>query len=333
MTCAHCICPEFVNQHIGDPEVFTNVFIGRFLQTEDQVILDSEGKLIYKYVETLQGQQSKYEVFKVWRMLLEGSNNGKLLLTSSSVNDDVQGLVYDVTVRANTTFNKDIVAFDNNHYGPFISELTRQRIQLLNLQNLTSQIIGRLTNKNVNYFELDYDLAWVLQRLSRRATRAFSEDESNDYIRDMMLSKHYEVKDQTREGESSSGQQAGELDLIIEDSGNLFSIIEAMKLTSLNTNYIKSHYKKLLDNYNPLLVKRVFLVTYYEGARFDEWWGRYCLYINSLDNDELDLDLTYEPRGIQEIETPYMGLRKLEHHFMYGDEHFACIHYAVKIAR
>jgi hypothetical protein len=332
MACAHCICPSFLQEHIGNSEIFNNVFMARFLQSDDQIILDREGRLLYKYVEVLQDQTQKYEVFKVWRMLLERSNNGKMLLTPSSVGDDVQQLVYDLASKANTTFNKDIVAHDNNHYERFLSELSRQRIQLLNLQNFTNSIINNITRKNINYSELDYDLSWVLHRLARRSIRSSSEDESNDYIRDMMLSKHYEIKDQTREGNSSSGLQAGELDLIIEDRGDLFAIVEAMRLTSLDSQYIISHYLKLLTSYNPLSVKRLFLITYYEGTRFDSFWDRYSTYIMELDRETLGLDDGYNLNNTNIVDTPFMGLKKLEHHFSYGNEHFACIHYVVRLA-
>jgi len=187
-----------------------------------------------------------------------------------------------------------------------------------------------ISQRDVNYDLFDNDLGWILQRLIRRYSRTNTEDESNDFIRDMLLSKHYEVRDQTREGASSSGSQAGELDLLIENKNSLFSIIEAMRLDSVDTNYINTHYKKLLLNYNPLMVKITFLVSYYEGTRFDLWWERYTQYIDSLENPHLELDDSYHINNIEHVESPYLGLKKIIQHFSYGNEHFACIHYGVK---
>ncbi|HEJ8084090.1 hypothetical protein [Serratia marcescens] len=330
MALAHCICPSFISAHIGDTGVFTGVFMGKFLQSQDQIILDDDGELMCKYVESIQDDQSKYEVFKVWRMLLENSSNGKLLLTHVNETDSTSHLIYSLITSSATTFRKNIITSDNNSYAEYIGELNRQRVNLLNLQNLDTTVVQMVTKREINYDDFDNDLGWILQRLIRRYSRSHSEDESNDFLRDMLLSKHYEVKDQSREGESSSGQQAGELDLLIESDQSLFSIIEAMRLENVNTNYINTHYKKLLKNYNPLMVKVTFLVSYYEGARFDLWWERYVQHISSIENAHLELDDAYQINSIERIDSPYLGLKKCIHHFYYGSEHFACIHYGVK---
>ncbi len=330
MALAYCICPSFIEAHIGDTNVFNDVFMGRLLQSQDQIILDENGELIGKYVERLQDDTSKYQVFKVWRMLLENCNNGKMLLTSVPPAENDTNLVYTLITNAVTTFAKNIITDNNNFYSNYIGELTRQRVNLLNLQNLNTVTIQMINQKQVSYDVFDNDLGWVLQRLVRRYTRSHSEDESNDFIRDMMLSKHYGVKDQTREGKSSSGQQAGELDLIIESNGNLFTIIEAMSLQDVYKGYIDTHYKKLLLNYNPLMVKLTFLVSYYEGTRFDVWWERYVAHISGLKNSDLELEQSYAINHTEKSDTPYIGLKKMIHHFSYGNEHFACIHYGVK---
>lgn len=330
MALAHCICPNFISAHIGNTSIFNGIFLGKFLQSQDQIILDDDGELMCKYVESIQDDQSKYEVFKVWRMLLEASNNGKLLLTHVQPTHETTQLIYSLITKSATTFSKNIIANNNNDYAEYVEELNRQRISLLNLQNLDTTAVQMISQRDVNYDLFDNDLGWILQRLIRRYSRTNTEDESNDFIRDMLLSKHYEVRDQTREGASSSGSQAGELDLLIENKNSLFSIIEAMRLDSVDTNYINTHYKKLLLNYNPLMVKITFLVSYYEGARFDLWWERYTQHIESLENPHLELDDSYHINNIEHVESPYLGLKKIIQHFSYGNEHFACIHYGVK---
>ncbi|HEJ9586540.1 hypothetical protein I4907_01550 [Proteus mirabilis] len=330
MPLAHCICPSFISAYIGDTTLFTQIFIGKFVQSEDQIILDDNGALMYKYIESIQEEPSKYELFKAWKVILEGLNNGKLLLTPVQETDGTSQLIYALITKSATTFSKNIITNDNNTYAKYIAELTRQRINLLNLQNLNTTMIQMIKKREFTYDDLDNDLGWILQRLIRRYSRSRNEDESNDFLRDMLLSKHYEVKDQTREGESSTGLQAGELDLLIENSQSLFSIIEAMRLENINTNYINTHYKKLIKNYNPLIVKVTFLVSYYEGSRFDIWWERYVQHISSIENTHLELSDAYQIGDIEHIESPYLGLKKFKHHFCFGEEHFACIHYGVK---
>lgn len=221
MPSAHCICPDFLSRNISDPMIFQQVFLGSFLTTDDQIILDAEGRLLLEYMESVREEQNAFGFFKTWRALLENRTDGKILLTPGTTQQNVKSLIIDIVSRAVTTFNKSIVVHDNNNYSPFISELNRQRISLLNLQNISGQNIINALRKKVTYDELDYDLRWILHRLTRLSNRGRTEDDYNDYIRDMMLSKKYEVRDQTREGISSSGLSAGELDLAIEDNGEL----------------------------------------------------------------------------------------------------------------
>ena len=55
----------------------------------------------------------------------------------------------------------------------------------------------------------------------------------------MLESKEYKIKDQSREGRSLGGKDKGELDIVIEDYNNLFAIIEALRLNSVNKREIK----------------------------------------------------------------------------------------------
>lgn len=327
---AHCVCPEFISNHISDPLVFNNVFIDVLISSDDQIILDREGRLINEYTESVKDNVGAYELLKAWQTILNGRKDGKVLLASSLINGDATDVVFDLITKAPTTFDKRIITHDNTKYERYINELNRQRISLYNLQNLTPSVILDLLRKKVSLDELDSDIAWILHQLARTNSKGQTEDDYNDHVRNMLLSKKYEVKDQTREGVSSSGIGAGELDLVIEDKGLLFSIIEAMKLNSVSSDYINQHYKKLITNYNPLQVKRTFLVTYYGGGKFNEWWDRYTNHIKDLGRENLDLPNEIGVGEVESLHTPYISLKKLVHHFTIGDEHFACIHYAVK---
>ncbi|ELY5306597.1 hypothetical protein SM875_004128, partial [Yersinia enterocolitica] len=230
MSNAHCICPEFISNNIGKHGVFESVFIGNLLNSSDQIVLDREGRIILEYFNSVKDNTSAFMFMQAWKAMLDSSDNGKVLLTSVAERPNIRDVVYNAISQASTTFNKSIITHDNNNYSKYINELNRQRINLLNLQNVSRPSIELSTHKKVNYDELDLDISWILQRLVRRYTNSKIEDEHNDYLRDMLLSKKYEVKDQTREGLSSTGRGAGELDLVIEDRGDIFSIIEPMRL-------------------------------------------------------------------------------------------------------
>lgn len=72
------------------------------------------------------------------------------------------------------------------------------------------------------------------------------ENDRNDFIAKILESKGYIIKDQTRRGKSNSGKEAGEVDIYIQNqSGFPFSIIEALNLSSFNSNYIDAHIDKI----------------------------------------------------------------------------------------
>ncbi|WP_421239652.1 hypothetical protein [Aeromonas enteropelogenes] len=335
MSEALCICPNFISKHISNISTFTSVFMGSFINSSIQIVFDQAGRIKLEHLNAVQNDPSAFELYKVWSNAIEIEGTGKILnaAVANPASSDIKSLIYNTISIAPTTFNKGVVVYDNNEYAEFVDELRRQRIELLNLQNLTPQAVNRLSRCDITYYDLEHDLAWVIQRLSRLSNRGLTEDDYNDYIRDLMLAKQYEVKDQSREGYSSSGVSAGELDLLIENKGHLFSIVEAMKLTSLDSTYINTHYQKLMRNYNPLSVKRTFMITYYEGSRFDGWWSRYVNYINELSPELIGLDSEANVTHVDELETPYLGLKKLTQHFTINHEHFACVHYAIKLSR
>lgn len=333
MASAVCICPEFVAENIKNSQIFNNFFMGTLLQGNNQIILDRDERIKLDYLRSVQNERESFRLYKAWEVMLDVAPQGRILYTSSlSTSDDIRDVIFDIVVNAATTFDKRIIVVDNNNYSAYIAELRRQRIHLLNVNSLSMLEGGRMQRKEISFTEFDYDLSWVIHRLGRKSAKGLSEDDFNDFIRDMLSAKNYEMRDQTREGVSETGKRAGELDLVVEDNGNLFAIIEALILNSIESDNIIKHYKKLLTNYNPLLVKRLFLVSYYTGARFDEWSERYVTFINGLTSESLGLE-THQVIESNIIETPFIGLKKIEHHFRYGNEHFSCIHYAVKMAK
>lgn len=330
MSSAHCICPGFFANHISDPIVFNNVFLGALLQSDDQVITDENGRLKLEYGKAVEHDQNAFGLYKIWFSQLEARNDGKWLKTPIPLLPSVEETVYESIRKAATTFEKNIITCDNEKYSPFLEEMRKQRISLFNLQNLTVTNVHRVSRRKVSFDELSYDIGWVLHRLARTNSKGTTEDDYNDHLRNLLLSSKYEVKDQTREGHSSSGLSAGELDLIVEENGFLFSIVEAMILTSLDKNYIDKHYKKVVNNYNPLKANKTFLITYYTGNKFEQWWERYFTYISSFDSSKFELDGDVSIFRTDMETTFYQNLKKLTQHFYLDGVHHFCVHYAIK---
>ncbi|MHA6231117.1 hypothetical protein [Pseudomonas fluorescens group sp. PF-69] len=331
MANAHCICPSFLSSNISDPTVYMNVFLTKFLMSDDQIVLDREGKIVLAYVSALKDDIDGFKNYTAWKALVESKSSGKTLIASSGGANADSEVIYNTISNATTTFDKSIVAENNNHYDDFIDEINRQRINLLSLQSLEHHKISKIFERICGYADFEADLGWVIHRLGRLSKKNKLEDDYNDFLREMLLSKSYEVKDQTREGKSASKKGAGELDIVVENNGDLYTIIEAMKLSSVDKEYIDDHYKKLLTNYNPLAVKRTFLVTYYSGSKFSEWWTRYISHLNSLVMSSYIPGSPLVSVSIDEVKTPYGNLKKLHHHMELNGENTLCTHFAIKL--
>lgn len=110
-----------------------------------------------------------------------------------------------------------------------------------------------------------------------------SENNINDYFRDMFFAKGYlEVKDQSRHGVSASGKDAAEVDILLTKDGKEIGIFEGMKLNSINADYIDRHINKSITNYNALGTA-TFIVAYVNSANFEAFWERYSEHILHYD--------------------------------------------------
>lgn len=108
-----------------------------------------------------------------------------------------------------------------------------------------------------------------------------SENTMNDYFRDMLKVKGYaEVKDQTRHGISSSGKDAGEVDILLTKEGKEIAIFEGLKLNCVNTSYIDQHIEKAIINYNALGTA-TFIVGYINSSNFESFWDNFCEHIRN----------------------------------------------------
>lgn len=105
-----------------------------------------------------------------------------------------------------------------------------------------------------------------------------TEDQRNDYIRDVLETAGYDVKDQTRRGLSPSGKAAGEVDILIKENNLPLTIIEALNLDSLNVAYLDKHIDKIYD-YDTAGNAFNILLSYVTVANFSSFCDKYIQHI------------------------------------------------------
>lgn len=128
------------------------------------------------------------------------------------------------------------------------------------------------------------DLIAIGEKICINSTysKSSSENSINDYFRDMLATLGYfEVKDQTRHGVSSSGNDAGEVDLLLTKDGKEVAIIEALKLDCVNSAYIDQHINKSISNYNALGTA-TFIVAYVSVVNFEDFWSKFVDHIKEF---------------------------------------------------
>lgn len=142
----------------------------------------------------------------------------------------------------------------------------------------------------------------LLNVQANRIYEGKNENAINDGIRDK-LRRVYEVKDRTRQGNSVSGKDAGEIDLMLCDNGNPAVILEGLKLDSLSTDTLNEHINKALTNYDPIVCSLVYILIYAAMKKFDEFWDKAVKYIKKY-------HFPYEVfSGFQEINTAFTESR------------------------
>jgi hypothetical protein len=131
--------------------------------------------------------------------------------------------------------------------------------------------------------ELFQDIFKACAKLQSNTTFCnVSEDKRNDFIRDILDTAGYDVRDQTRQGYSGSGKDSGEVDILVRHNKLSISVIEALNLDCLNTAYLKEHIDKIYK-YDTVGNNFNFLVSYVKVKKFGEFWKNYCKHIIECD--------------------------------------------------
>lgn len=151
---------------------------------------------------------------------------------------------------------------------------------LQELYDKAKGICTKETDTKIMYEELYKNILWCCERIQADHTsRNAIEDELNDKLRNLLDSRYY-LRDQTRQGVSSRGKQAGEVDILVKTDNFPISLIEALRLSSVNEKYISEHIDKIYK-YDTLGYEYNFIISYVKTSDFYDFYERYRNYIIS----------------------------------------------------
>lgn len=178
-----------------------------------------------------------------------------------------------------------INCFDQNKDGLDFIDL----MLLEDLQNFEAIGYTKLHEK------LLQDIIWIAIEIQNNHKNINnSEDQYNSFFRSFLNSKGYKASDQTQRGVSSSRKQTGELDVLIASGANIpLAIIEAFKLESIESLTIKTHLKKLSENYDPNGLWRNYSIIYSKNSQFLELWERYKKFVLTINFEHKIINLDF----------------------------------------
>ncbi|MED1800120.1 hypothetical protein [Brevibacillus porteri] len=187
-----------------------------------------------------------------------------------------------------------------------------KNIYAIKVRNITSEIFFKPTQNTespTDLFIRDLYLACIKLQ-ARKLYVSTTEDERNDFITDLLETNGYRIKDQTRRGSSASGKSSGEIDIFVEKNGMPFTIIEALNLDSLNTNYLDTHLDKIYSYDTTGNVFNVCL-SYVKVKDFSSFWDKYCDYVKKheypvmLVSSDINADRDYPYSDIRFMTTTH----------------------------
>ncbi|WP_146255828.1 AlbA family DNA-binding domain-containing protein [Paenibacillus polymyxa] len=224
-----------------------------------------------------------------------------------SINGISNGFILDVPIKRALSLLSEQPIIE---FGPL--RIEGKNIYAIKVINITKEIFFKPTQNTESLTDLfirDLYLACIKLQ-ARKLYVSTTEDERNDFITDLLETNGYRIKDQTRRGSSASGKSSGEIDIFVEKSGMPFTIIEALNLDSLNTNYLDTHLDKI---YSYDTVGNAFNVclSYVKVKDFSSFWDKYCDYVKKheypvmLVSSDINADKDYPYSDIRFMTTTH----------------------------
>lgn len=188
--------------------------------------------------KNLVAKHANIDVYQDSRYIIESSKAKKLRKIWDFENDQIVGEIILDLLEHREAIIVLKTEYDNDYKDPLAS-------QAIAIKELANGMISKKHDYLTNDERLMIDISAAesvlddLIKIGEQACNNVSynakskENTINDYFRDMLRSKGYtEIKDQTRHGVSSSGKDAGEVDILISKNNKEIAIIEALKLNS-----------------------------------------------------------------------------------------------------
>ena len=183
-----------------------------------------------------------------------------------------------------------------------------------------------------NYQVLLDDLIEIGTVLQKRIHTRQHEDLYNDFYKDALTFKGYRVLDQTRAGSSASGKSAGELDIeICNDFGIPFSILEALRLKSLDRTVITTHINKLLHKYDTSGHEKNIVIVFCEIDKFDDLVSGYNTFLSEKLNTHELFEKKYPTVSTSEIAFGKTDIRVFECKHNREGKEVSVFHILIKI--
>lgn len=112
-------------------------------------------------------------------------------------------------------------------------------------------------------------------RIMRKKIKAVESIVKEDHFNDVFLATlrlrlpvyGWEIADQERTGQSGSGKDAGEADIVIKAAGHELALMEALNMTGKNLSNLEKHALKCVEYSRDL--SAYYMVIYYHGKRSD----------------------------------------------------------------
>ena len=203
--------------------------------------------------------------------------------------------------------NENVLKELKNSWGKVLSEVQPSNIPIA--------VPNKINPENkLNTFIL-YELLDTLQIMLKKIISVQSIKNENRYtdVLVAILSKRlaiygWSAPDQSRAGKSSTGIDAGEVDILIENSNNTtITIIEAFRLNSCDSNIIGNHILKLFTYDRCSNV--YYVIIYFEGKNMNTTWDKYKKYVLKIDFPD---EKTINKLGFEDINIDFTDKNALK---------------------
>ena len=173
-------------------------------------------------------------------------------------------------------------------------------------QGTANQNILKDDKSTFNYDKLLTDLILISKQILKNVNTL--EFEKENHINDKFIS-YLEVQKYNIAGENRVNQ-GNERDIIVKDENQSEkTIIEALRITSIQKDYIKEHYTKLIGRYDVMGHSVGYMLIYVKNKNFKDRWNGYKTYLSEF--------TTFEDTDISDVSNIKVGKSKEDDKLIY----------------